>query len=79
MELFTTSPISLAATDNISAKADVDEYHRVALTVGGSDNGKPGIRTHYHAGYYAAFVKSPAGMNLEVVFHDMAARNVGVA
>jgi hypothetical protein len=51
----------------------VDDFHRSALAAGATDNGKPGIREEYHPGYYAAFVKSPAGMNLEVVFHDMEA------
>jgi hypothetical protein len=69
----------LAAADSLSGKDEVDEYHRVAVTMGGKDNGEPGIRKHYHAGYYAAFVRSPAGMNLEVVFQDMTACQAGVA
>lgn len=54
-------------------RAEVDAFHAAALAAGGQDNGKPGDRTEYHAGYYAAFVRSPAGVNLEVVFHDMEA------
>ena len=36
---------------------------------GGRDNGAPGLRPHYHAGYYAAFVIDPDGNNVEAVFH----------
>ena len=31
--------------------------------------GAPGLRPHYHAGYYAAFVIDPDGNNVEAVFH----------
>jgi hypothetical protein len=34
---------------------------------GGTCNGPPGIRKEYHESYYAAFVYSPAGHNIEVV------------
>ena len=54
-------------------RQQVDEFHRAALAAGATDNGKPGIRKEYHPGYYASFVKSPAGVNMEVVFHDMEA------
>jgi len=39
------------------------------LEAGGRDNGAPGLRPHYHAGYYAAFVIDPDGNNVEAVFH----------
>jgi catechol 2,3-dioxygenase-like lactoylglutathione lyase family enzyme len=42
---------------------------RAAVEVGGRDNGAPGLRPHYHAGYYAAFVIDPDGNNVEAVFH----------
>ena len=45
----------------------VDEFHEVAITAGGKDNGAPGIREHYHANYYAAFVLDPDGHNIEAV------------
>jgi hypothetical protein len=34
------------------------------------DNGAPGLRPHYHANYYAAFVIGPDGHNIEVVCHE---------
>jgi len=45
----------------------VDAFHRTALEAGGIDNGPPGIRSHYHANYYAAYVLDPDGINVEVV------------
>ncbi|MDX6804415.1 VOC family protein, partial [Serratia marcescens] len=39
----------------------VDRFHAAALSHGGSDNGKPGLRPHYGAHYYAAFVIDPDG------------------
>jgi catechol 2,3-dioxygenase-like lactoylglutathione lyase family enzyme len=49
--------------------ATVDAFHAAALAAGGEDNGAPGLRPHYHASYYAAFVHDPDGNNLEVVNH----------
>jgi catechol 2,3-dioxygenase-like lactoylglutathione lyase family enzyme len=51
----------------------VDAFHRAALAAGGKDNGAPGLRPHYHAHYYAAFVIGPDGHNIEVVCHAPAA------
>ena len=36
---------------------------------GGKDNGPPGLRPQYHAGYYAAFVIDADGNNIEAVAH----------
>ena len=41
----------------------------VALAAGGTDNGVPGLREHYHPTYYAAYVKDPDGNNIEAVTH----------
>jgi catechol 2,3-dioxygenase-like lactoylglutathione lyase family enzyme len=51
-------------------RAEVDAFHAAALAAGGIDNGAPGERPQYHAGYYAAFVFDPDGNNIEAVFHD---------
>lgn len=45
----------------------VDEFHRVALEAGATDNGAPGLRPEYHKNYYAAFVLDPDGNNIEAV------------
>ncbi len=47
----------------------VREFHEAALAAGGRDNGPPGPRSHYHAGYYGAFVLDPDGHNIEAVHH----------
>jgi catechol 2,3-dioxygenase-like lactoylglutathione lyase family enzyme len=52
-----------------SSQAAVDAFHREALAAGGRDNGAPGLRPHYHANYYAAFVLDPDGHRLEAVCH----------
>ena len=48
----------------------VDAFYEAALASGGRDNGPPGLRPQYHAGYYSAFVYDPDGNNVEAVFHD---------
>ena len=47
----------------------IDRFHDAALAAGGSDNGPPGLREHYHPTYYAAFVLDPDGNNVEAVCH----------
>jgi catechol 2,3-dioxygenase-like lactoylglutathione lyase family enzyme len=50
----------------------VDAFHAAALAAGGRDNGPPGLRPHYHASYYGAFVLDPDGNNIEAVCHTPA-------
>ena len=50
-------------------RAAVEAFHRAALAAGGKDNGAPGLRPHYHANYYGAFVVDPDGHNVEAVCH----------
>jgi catechol 2,3-dioxygenase-like lactoylglutathione lyase family enzyme len=50
-------------------RAAVDAFHKAALAAGGRDNGGPGLRPHYHAHYYGAFVLDPDGHNIEAVCH----------
>lgn len=49
----------------------VNEFYKAAIAAGGKDNGAPGPRPHYHAGYYGAFVLDPDGHNIEAVFHEL--------
>jgi len=51
-------------------REQVEAFYRAALEAGGKDNGAPGLRPHYHAHYYAAFVIGPDGHNIEVVCHE---------
>jgi len=53
-----------------AGRAEVDAFHAAALAAGGRDNGAPGLRAHYHPGYYGAYVLDPDGNNVEAVFHD---------
>ncbi|KAF2467311.1 Glyoxalase/Bleomycin resistance protein/Dihydroxybiphenyl dioxygenase [Lindgomyces ingoldianus] len=48
----------------------VDKFHSEALKAGGTCNGKPGLREHYHPNYYGTFVLDPVGNNIEVVDHS---------
>ena len=50
-------------------RAAVDAFYRETLAAGGTDNGAPGLRPHYHPSYYAAFVLDPDGHRLEAVCH----------
>ena len=50
-------------------RAAVQAFYAAALAAGGTDNGVPGLRPHYHAHYYAAFVWDPDGYNVEAVVH----------
>jgi catechol 2,3-dioxygenase-like lactoylglutathione lyase family enzyme len=47
----------------------VHAFYAAALTAGGRDDGKPGVRQEYHSHYYAAFVVDPDGHRIEVVCH----------
>jgi catechol 2,3-dioxygenase-like lactoylglutathione lyase family enzyme len=62
-----TAPLHIAIA--AAKRADVDAFYQAALAAGGRDNGAPGIRPHYHPNYYAAFVFSPDGHNVEAVCH----------
>lgn len=53
-----------------SNRQQVEAFYRAALEAGGKDNGPPGLRPHYHANYYAAFVICPDGHNIEAVCHE---------
>ncbi len=60
-------PIHLAF--RLSSRKQVDAFHSAALSLGARDNGAPGLRSHYHESYYAAFILDPDGHNLEAVCH----------
>ncbi|MBR1203477.1 MULTISPECIES: VOC family protein [Bradyrhizobium] len=61
----TGAHIAFTAND----RATVDRFYDDAIKAGGRDNGRPGIRPHYHANYYGAFVLDPDGHNIEAVCH----------
>ena len=51
-------------------RAIVDAFYKAALENGGSDEGPPGLRPHYHANYYGAYVRDPDGNKLQAVCHS---------
>jgi catechol 2,3-dioxygenase-like lactoylglutathione lyase family enzyme len=56
----------------VDTRDAVDRFHAAGLSAGGRDNGSPGLRPHYHANYYGAFVLDPDGHNIEAVCHHSA-------
>ena len=63
-------PVPLHLAFVAKSRHQVEAFYRAALEAGGKDNGAPGLRPHYHANYYAAFVIGPDGHNIEVVCHE---------
>lgn len=52
-------------------RSQVDSFHAAAIKAGGTDNGKPGLRSEgYPPGYYAAFILDPDGNNIEAVCRE---------
>ena len=49
--------------------AVVDRVHALALAGGGTDEGPPGLRPHYHEHYYGCYFRDPDGNKLCVVCH----------
>ena len=62
-------PVALHLAFTAENRGQVEAFYRAALEAGGTDNGAPGLRPHYHRHYYAAFVIGPDGHNIEVVCH----------
>lgn len=56
----------------VASRSLVDAFHQAAIHAGGTDNGPPGLRPHYHPNYYGAFVLDPDGHNIEAVCHEAA-------
>ncbi|WP_206936194.1 VOC family protein [Roseococcus thiosulfatophilus] len=50
-------------------RATVDEFHRIAMEGGGSCEGPPGLRPHYHPDYYGTYVRDADGNKLCCVCH----------
>jgi catechol 2,3-dioxygenase-like lactoylglutathione lyase family enzyme len=50
-----------------SGKAAVDAAHRAGVANGGSDDGQPGHRPQYGKRCYAAYMRDPDGLRVEVV------------
>lgn len=59
---------TMAAFD-APTRAIVDAFHAAAIAAGATDEGKPGLRPHYHRHYYGAYVRDPDGNKLCAVCH----------
>lgn len=64
-EPYTPRHVAFAAAD----RGQVQAFYAAAMDAGGSDNGAPGLRPHYHENYYGAFVLDPDDNNVEAVCH----------
>ncbi len=51
-------------------REQVDAFHAAALARGGTDEGSPGLRPHYHPHYYGAYVRDPDGNKVQAVCHS---------
>lgn len=56
----------------VAAREAVDAFHAAALSHGGTDEGAPGLRTHYHPDYYGGYVRDPDGNKICAVCHGRA-------
>ena len=50
-----------------SGRAAVDAAHAAGLANGGADDGRPGPRPSYGSRYYAAYLRDPDGLRVEIV------------
>jgi catechol 2,3-dioxygenase-like lactoylglutathione lyase family enzyme len=50
-----------------TSKEEVQAFHRLALELGGQDDGAPGLRKEYAQNYFAAFVRDPDGNKIEAM------------
>ncbi|GAB4459313.1 MAG: hypothetical protein OHK0037_04460 [Elainellaceae cyanobacterium] len=70
------TPVQPASGFHLALQAEsrqaVDEFYQVAIAHGATNDGPPGLRSHYHPNYYAAFVKDPDGYRIEAVCHQPA-------
>lgn len=52
-----------------ATRSQVAAFHAAGLANGGIDDGAPGLRPHYHANYFGAFLLDPFGNRVEAVCH----------
>lgn len=64
---------------NAPSREAVRTFWRAGVANGGKCAGEPGIRAHYGANYFAAFLWDPDGFKLEAVFQDIIKEDEGVS
>jgi len=73
MKPFDGKPATVGNGTHIAFLAEsrdqVDAFHKAALAHGGTDEGAPGLRQHYHPNYYGAYVRDPHGNKIQAVCH----------
>jgi len=52
------------------SRAQVDAFYETAMRLGGTDEGKPGLRPEYTADYYGAYVRDPSGTKIQAVHRN---------
>jgi catechol 2,3-dioxygenase-like lactoylglutathione lyase family enzyme len=55
---------------------EVQRFFEAGLSAGGTGDGEPGLRPHYHSAYFAAFLQDPEGNRVEAVYHRAGVRGV---
>src|SRR5690606_18801078 len=53
-----------------TTREQVRQAHAAALAAGGTSEGEPGLRPHYHPNYFGAYFHDPDGNKLCVVCHQ---------
>lgn len=59
------------------SRAEVRAAHDAALSHGGTCEGPPGLRPHYHPHYYGAYFRDPEGNKVCVACHEPERRSPG--
>ena len=54
----------------VNTRAAVDEVYALALSLGGTCEGAPGLRPEYHAQYYGTYFRDLDGNKIGVVCHE---------
>ncbi|MGP4803606.1 VOC family protein [Agrobacterium cavarae] len=55
----------------IDSAVKIDRLYAIAMGLGGSDEGPPGLRPHYGEGFYAAYLRDPDGNKIAFVCYDV--------
>jgi catechol 2,3-dioxygenase-like lactoylglutathione lyase family enzyme len=58
--------VAFLARDRVT----VDRVYQLALSLGGSSEGAPGLRPEYHTNYYGAYFRDPDGNKLCMACHE---------
>lgn len=52
------------------SRAQVDQVHAAGIANGGADEGSPGTRAAYTAGFYVAYLRDPIGNKVAIFFNS---------